>query len=287
MAAPTRGAPRARPAPARPATRPRPVVAGASPLAAYAPVVDIRGPRVRLGVLWGLAAGALLIAGAATTVLLFSALALVAAGQACTTWRTRPTRPVRWVAVVGAALLPAAAAGGPVALGVAAALVGAASVVAPRLPAGRRASKATPSAVLTGAIPLLVGAAAAAPVLARRELGLVPALVLLITAAAYDAGAYVVGAGARRWEGTLAGMASIASVSLAVAALLVPPFRGASPWILGAVGAAAAPVGPYVATALLGRRRSKVPALRRLDSLLVLGPAWVVAATALIEVGGR
>jgi hypothetical protein len=42
-----------------------------------------------------------------------------------------------------------------------------------------------------------------------------------------------------------------------------------------------APAGPYVATLLVGDRTANVAALRRLDSLVVLGPAWALA-TALV-----
>src|SRR5436190_23091830 len=107
-------------------------------------------------------------------------------------------------------------------------------------------------------------------------------MTLLALAAVYDAAAYVVGAGAAgAWEGPAAGVAAIGAVTLAVAAVLVPPFRGASPWALGAAAAVLAPLGPYWATAMLGETSANAPALRRVDSLLFLAPVWA-ALTALM-----
>jgi hypothetical protein len=65
--------------------------------------------------------------------------------------------------------------------------------------------------------------------------------------------------------------------------VLVPPFDGNSPWILGGLAAVLAPVGPVVASSLTGDRSARVPALRRLDTLIVLGPAWVAATAVLLH----
>jgi hypothetical protein len=76
----------------------------------------------------------------------------------------------------------------------------------------------------------------------------------------------------------VAGAAATLAGTLAIAAVLTPPFDGPSPWILGALLAVLVPVGPYVATALLGDRSARVPVLRRIDGFLVAGPLWVLAA---------
>jgi hypothetical protein len=131
----------------------------------------------------------------------------------------------------------------------------------------------------------VVGLAGAAPV-ALRSLsghGAVVTLALCTYALVYDASAFLVGAGSRHaWEGPLAGVASIAAVTVAVAAILVPPFSGVRPWVLGVAAIVLTPFGPAVATLLLGDRRARVPALRRLDSLVVLGPLWTLLALAVI-----
>ena len=43
------------------------------------------------------------------------------------------------------------------------------------------------------------------------------------------------------------------------------------------------PLGPVAASALMGDRATPVPALRRLDSLLLVGPLWAFAAAALLR----
>jgi len=134
---------------------------------------------------------------------------------------------------------------------------------------------------LLAALP--VGLAAAGPVLVRG-LGLTESLVLLALVWAYDAGAFIVGVGAGTpWEGPVAGSVCILPVTLVVAAVFVHPFHGASPWVLGALAAAAAPAGQAIGGLLAGEAGAKVPALRRLDSLLLVGPLWAWAAAALLR----
>ncbi|MDP9070612.1 MAG: hypothetical protein M3N68_04890, partial [Actinomycetota bacterium] len=192
-------------------------------------------------------------------------------------WRRRSRRPAALLAGAGAGLITVAGAGGPVATAVVVTLVGLAAFGNALVPGGRHTDPA-----LTLAIAGALGLAGAAPVLLRGD-GLIPALVLLAFASVHDASAYVVGSGATTaWEGPAAGIASIGAVTLAVAAVFVPPFPAAAPWLLGALAAVLAPLGPYLGCALLGDRRRRVPALRRLDSLLLLGPLWALAAAVAI-----
>jgi CDP-diglyceride synthetase len=129
---------------------------------------------------------------------------------------------------------------------------------------------------------LPIGLSAASPVL-LRGLGVAAPLALFAFAAAHDMGAYVVGTGAASdWEGPIAGIASILCVTLFVA-VLVPSFRGASPFLLGLVAAVLAPLGPLAASVILGDREARAPALRRLDSLLLLGPVWAWLAAVLLH----
>lgn len=259
-------------APARPPRPDRPArraVADAHP-----------GPQVRLGTLWGLLALVCVLAGPVALTVLLAPVAAVAAVQTARSWRRRPRRPSWAAAGSGAGLLAAAAVIGVRAVLAVAVLLAVASVlawVAVRL----HPSRVDP--LLSGVIAISVGLAAAAPVLLRRD-ELVPAFVLLAYALVHDASAFVVGSGAPTpWEGTAAGVASIGAVTLGVAAVLVPPFRGASPWALGALAAVLTPLGPLAAVALIGDRRARVPALCRLDSLLVLGPIWALAATLTLD----
>lgn len=247
------------------------------------PPVDVDGPRIRLGLAWAALTTTAVAAGPGAAALVFGLAAAPAARQACRTWRRWPRRPVLPVAVLGAAALPVAAVWGPVLFGAVAVVVVVAALVWPRVatlpqPPGR------PHLSLTVAVPLLVGSAAAAPVVTRAELGVVPALVLLAFCHGHDVAAFIVGSGAASpWEGWVASVATIAALTLAVAAVLVPPFRGASPWLLGSLAAVLAPLGPLAASTLLGGPRARVPALRRLDVLVVAGPVWAAAAAALVE----
>jgi hypothetical protein len=59
-----------------------------------------------------------------------------------------------------------------------------------------------------------------------------------------------------------------------VAVLQVPPFDGEAAFTFAALAAVACPLGQLLASALLPAADAKAPALRRLDSLLLLAPVW-------------
>jgi hypothetical protein len=205
---------------------------------------------------------------------------MASAGQVCQSWKGSDRKPYLPVAVAGATVCVLAGSAGPVALAAAAVVTTIAALTARQFRFGGRAWDAR----LTIAIAVLIGAGAAVPALLRGELGVVPALVFLALIHAVDASAFIVGSGASsRWEGPIAGAASAAAIGLAVAALLVPPFRGLSPWILAGVAGLLAPCGVLIASTLVGRAEAPVPALRRLDALLVAGPVWLLAARLLLD----
>jgi hypothetical protein len=235
----------------------------------------VDGPHVRLGALWAIVTFVALGAGVIATALWFGVAAGLAGAQAARSFRLQRRRPLIPLAAAGAGLLPLAATIS------APAMVGAAAAVAVAClfyrPDPRHAAP-----VLTAAIALGFGLAAASPVLVRR-MGLVEVLVLVSLVGVYDASAYLVGTGAARWwEGPAAGIAFMFAVTLAAAAVFVPPFEGASPWLMGALAAALAPLGPMLAPRLVADPRARVPAVKRLDSLLVLGPLWAAAAYVLL-----
>ena len=80
----------------------------------------------------------------------------------------------------------------------------------------------------------------------------------------------------------VASIAAIFCVTLFVA-VLVPSFGGPGPFVLGLVAAVLAPLGPLVASIILGDRDARAPALRRIDSLLLLAPVWAWVAAALLH----
>ncbi len=190
------------------------------------------------------------------------------------------------IAGSGAACVTMAAVVGPIAVAIAACVV---PVVAFGyvLAVGSTGERDFKEPLVVAVAAVMVGLAGAAPVLLRAGTGLVPVLVLFAYAMAYDAGTYLVGSGAASaWEGPAAGIAATGTVTLTVAAMLAPPFHGTSPWLLGALAAVLAPIGPMIGSVFPGEemdRKVRMPALRRLDSLLVLGPLWSVAAVLLLD----
>ena len=259
-------------------------------IAGLHPPIDVDGPRVRLGLLWAVVAFCATVAGPVTAALVFAAVALGAAGQTCRAWSTARRRhpdqvpargaPYPPAAIGGAVLMTLAAASGPLAVTAAAVVTGVATIVATQARFGGRDW----DPALTAAIALLAGVAAASVPLARGELGTAPALVLLCTVLAAEASAYVMGAGARRWfEAPAAATVAIGAMSIAVAAVLVPPFRGASPWVLGAVAGVLFHAGPRLASAVLPRAGAFAPALRRLDGFVAVGPVWILVASVMLD----
>lgn len=129
--------------------------------------------------------------------------------------------------------------------------------------------------------------AIAAPLVARIG-GLAEALSILGLVGGYDLAAYMVGSGAvNRWEGPAAGVATVASGSLAVAALAVPPFSLATAGALALIIAVAGPLGPAVARRIAplvyeGDEQNEAgapeeaPAVRRLSTLFAAGPALLI-----------
>jgi len=236
-------------------------------------------PHVRLGLAWTAVTVAAAVGGRITLALWLGGAAAIAAAQVVRVWVPKGERPVSLFAVAGAAALPLAAISG---LGVLiqVTLVLLVATFVQRL----RVTTKAPfrDVALTVLVALAVGLAAAAPVL-LRGLGLAAPLALLAFAAAHDMGAYLVGTGATAtWEGPVAGIAAVACVTLFVA-VLVPSFTGAGSFALGVVAGTLAPLGPLAASALLGDRSAPAPALRRLDSLLLMGPVWAWVAAALLH----
>jgi hypothetical protein len=65
-------------------------------------------------------------------------------------------------------------------------------------------------------------------------------------------------------------------------AAVVAPFDDGRAWVFGVAAIVTAPLGPAVATLLAANRTRRLPALRRLDSLLVMGPLFAAGAAVLV-----
>lgn len=261
---------------------------------------EVVGPHGRLGVAWAVVTVAATAAGALWLALWLGAAAGLAGAQIVRARGGRsparsagggrppppPLNPVMVIAGVGAACVTLAGAAGPLAVAVAAGVVPVVAVGSVLVTRSAGTRTFTEPLLVSGAA-VMVGLGGAAPVLLRAGTGLVPVLVLFAYAMAYDAGTYVVGSGAASaWEGPAAGIAATGTVTLTVAAVLAPPFDGISPWLLGVLAAVLAPLGPIIASAFPGTggdRKVRMPALLRLDSLLVLGPLWGLAAVLLLN----
>jgi molybdopterin synthase sulfur carrier subunit len=237
-------------------------------------------PHGRLGLAWATVTFGFTIAGPAYLAGWLAVAAFIAGAQTCTVWRKRGERPIPLAAAVIAAGLPvaasfdAAAMAGVVAAGVLVTFVG-------RLRARTRAPSR--DVALTLAVGVAIGFAAAGPVLVRQT-GISAALLLLAMICAYDAGAYLIGTGASSaWEGPAAGVAALIPITIFAEVVLVPPFAATQPLFLGVLAAVLAPCGPVAASALLGDRSAHAPALRRLDSLLLLGPLWAWCAVIFLK----
>ena len=257
---------------------------------------DTDGPKVRWGIAWfATAVGA----AALDRGLLALVMALAAALATDQVLRLRDadvaaatgarvggllTDPRRLPAVLAAASLPLAAAVGTDT--VAAVLPAVMLVVlvqrlctASVQPAHGRAAA---DAALTAAVSMGTGLAASAPV-AVHAFGAQAAVVVLILVCAYDAGDYIVGSGASPWwEGPAAGIATVAVATFAVSVVPLDPIDASAAYALGALTCLLAPLGPPAASLIIGSNRRPARFVRRLDSLLLLGPILPYALAAIL-----
>ncbi len=242
----------------------------------YGVVYDTQGPRIRLGVLWvvlvvaSLAIESLRPYGLAT---LYAVVAGAAALQVVDAWHTVRTGADRWVAALGASCLPVLATMGVRPLG--AALLG--IVVVAIAAAAQGHEQEMPLLAAAGHTVLAAGvcggSVAALVLLADYEIGAV--IVLLVFLMVYDASDYLVGSGATNGvEGPVAGGVFIAAVTALFVVTKVPPFHGVDIVSFAMLAIVACPAGQLLASAMLPRADARAPALRRLDSLLIVAPAW-------------
>ncbi|MBN2624525.1 MAG: hypothetical protein JXA83_14195 [Acidimicrobiales bacterium] len=243
-------------------------------------VYDVDGPRVRLGVAWFV--GALLatvvpLPGIAAIV--FAVAAGWAARQIVQAWGS-----VAWQADVAAGLgavpVLAALVGTPAVVGavVVGLVVAVGCALAPdgALLPGGEGRIATVAILVFSMVPALGGAMF---VLVWRE-SAVAAAMLLLVASAYEMGDYIVGSGASNpVEGPLAGITTASLVALPLAIVLVEPYAAGGVALL-AFTAVACPLGQILGSVALPGAGAHAPALRRIDTLLVLGPVWAAAAGA-------
>lgn len=237
---------------------------------------DLEGPKIRLGVLWFMAQVVGIAAGGPGAALVMAVTCAAAAAHTLRTWRVQGRDADPTTALVGTAVVVAAALFGPRVMGVAVLLLVAGGITVVVQAAG---GEVTPQQVLAkvglwlqcSLPPALAGGCVV--LLVEREPFAALALVCIV--AAFDCGDFLIGSGSSNVvEGPVAGAAAVVVTTLAISSFGLLPFERTGAFIFGSLVAVLAPAGQYLATAMLPHSRSFAPALRRIDSLLLAAPLW-------------
>lgn len=271
----------ARTAPARSAAAPagtaRKGRVQARPVRAIVPVVA--------GAAWAVVLLAALGVSSLLTVVVMAPVAALAAATALRATESKRRRrsscpsTLQLVALALCVLDPLIALGG-MAVGVVALVLSAAALSAL---VARSVVRASARPARTAALRLVAAfspALAVTSVVLARHQGSSLALIMVGAAMAFDVGAFLMGSGRTPLGGPVGvafGAASVAVVALFAAAVMDPPMSGLRPWVSFAVVALAAPLGVRLCQWSTGGER--LPALRRLDSLSLVAPAWILVAT--------
>lgn len=247
-------------------------------------VYDVNGPRVRFGIGWFALTMVALVGGRWTVTALYSATAAFAALQTAREWRKGGGRPHRPLAGAGAAAIGLAGAFSTPVVGVVIlGFVGASLFVAFSATAtSRRRAHPLDDAGFSIRCGLFAGfAASCVAITARYSLTAVVGLVFVV--AAYEIGDYLVGSGARNpFEGPVAGATAIVVTIFAITAIGLKPFVFPGSFALAALAATLCPAGQVMASAILPKVDAPASALRRIDSLLLLAPAWALVVGHLV-----
>jgi sulfur-carrier protein len=236
---------------------------------------DTAGPRLRLGLLWAVAVLVSLALGPWPFAVVLAVVAGAAGAQTAAAWRHVGGRANRPVAGLTALLMPLAAAMGTATLGLVAMVAAWVALAAAALDRGRRRTIwADAGLTLRSGYP--VGLAAGSMLVIRHlEIGAAVSLVLLMFA--YDLGDFIVGTEASSpVEGPIAGMVAAMVIAFALGVFTVPPFSLGSALVFGGLAAALFPLGQLTATELLPAADARAPSLRRVDTLVLAAPVWMV-----------
>ena len=247
---------------------------------------DINGPKVRLGIAWAVLIAVSAVGQETGIASLYAVVAAVAGWQAARAWKAWGANPEEYTAAAIAGGMGIASAFGFGWVGVVALGAIPLALLAGFSSDGAR-GRYLDSVGLTLQCGLFLGAAAAAPALVYR-ISLAGFIALILLVCVYEMGDFLVGSGSSNHvEGPLAGIAGIAVFTFAMAVVHLAPFKGYEIVAFGAAAAVLCPLGQLVGSAILPRADANAPALRRLDSLLLLGPVWTFGLYQYLASRGR
>lgn len=233
-----------------------------------------------MGIGWFLLAAPAVVFSVVTAALLYGVTGGLAARQVVLAWKG-----ARWQADMAAALVLA-----PVLMTVVGLQAGLATLVVALVialvagfqePAGGLrggSGRLAAGGILVHAVGPVAVAGGSMVLLAHQNP--VVATMLFLMACAYEVGDFIIGSGGvTPIEGPIAGGLALVLTGFPAALMFLEPFDVMAVWILG-VAALTALFGQWLASAMLPKPDAHAPALRRIDTLLVMAPLWVAAAGA-------
>lgn len=249
------------------------------------------GPKVTLGVLWFafLMGGALLgfnydnsAVSSVAVAVVTSTVAALAGLQIGFAWFPKNPATRNWTA---AAAFAAGIAGfyGPwgVVIGLVIGLLVLTAYL--MLYRGHRRTPAQLFDVLVRAAVPVGLASASLGAMAYRNLPVLIALILFVSA--YEVGDFLIGSGAfNPVEGPMAGIIAAGVVAFFLFLIQPDPFSSETILMFVAVAAVCCVAGQYLGSALLPRGNIWAPALRRLDSYLLVAPLWLLLLVLLPDI---
>lgn len=232
------------------------------------------GPKLTFGVLWFVMIVGAIVYSPIFVAALVSGVAGLAGLQIGYAWFPRHNATRLWAAAGAfvSGLLGAMGPIGVIAAAVAGLVISFAYAVAN--PSRSQSTMALAEVAMRAIVPAGVAAASLA---ALANIGVGAALALVGLVSAYEVGDFLVGSGSMNAvEGPLSGLVSLAAVVFILWVVTPDPFTSSSIVLFGVLTGVGCVVGQIFASAILPRGGAWAPALRRLDSYLVVAPIWVL-----------